>query len=78
MLAQHKAELGHKHVTEVTVFRDNSPQDVIPSIQLLFTIKDVPSVSDSGASRIRRDGPKNIVRTHRFDALTGEVAGGGV
>ena len=48
LLTQHKKDLGHKHVTDVTIFRDNDAHE-LPSIYLLFTIKDVP---DPGTSHV--------------------------
>jgi hypothetical protein len=79
LLAQHKAELGHKHVTEVTIFRENHSQDTVPQIQLLFTVKDVhgseAGEDENGDLNARHDraGPRNIVRTHMFDALYGRI-----
>jgi hypothetical protein len=41
LLAQHKKELGIKHVTDVTIFRDNDLRIEEPMMYLLYTIKDV-------------------------------------
>jgi hypothetical protein len=79
LFAQHKAELGHKHVTEVTIFRENHSQDTVSHTQLLFTIKDVhgseAGKEGNGGLNVRHDraGPRNIVRTHTFDALNGGI-----
>ena len=45
-MLQHKAELGVKHVTEVTIFRDNLPSE-FPEVQLLFKIADVVDPQDT-------------------------------
>jgi hypothetical protein len=66
--------LGVKHVTEVVIFRDNFPQNVEPTLQLLFKIKDVPDPApdaESGqALRIRGsvldDELRNKVRIHKI------------
>ena len=77
MLAQHKAELGIKHVTEIVIFRDNW-EGSTPYVQLLFRIKDVPDPApdlapdaESGqALRLRSsllgDGLKNKIYTHKI------------
>lgn len=41
-LVQHKAELGLKHVTSITIFRDyEATPGIQPEVQLLFRIDDV-------------------------------------
>jgi hypothetical protein len=72
LLAQHKAELGTKYVTEIVIFRDNYPQDVHPCIQILFRIKDVPDpdVDLSQDLQIRssvlEEGLENRIRVHKI------------
>lgn len=78
LLAQHKAELDIKHVTEVVIFRDDFAQDWSPYVQLLFRIKDVPNPApdpalgaESGqALRLRSsvldDGLKNKIHIHKI------------
>lgn len=43
MLAQHKAELGIKHITAVTIFRDNNddPDNNGPYVYMLYKIEDI-------------------------------------
>ncbi|KAI4929772.1 hypothetical protein J4E86_011714 [Alternaria arbusti] len=77
LLAQHKAELSIKHVTEIVIFRDNW-EGSTPYVQLLFRIKDVPDPApdpapdaESGqALRLRSsllgDGLKNKIYTHKI------------
>ena len=77
MLAQHKAELGIKHVTEIVIFRDNY-QGLTPYVQLLFKIKDVPSPAPDPApgaesdqalrlrSSVSDDSLKNKIYTHKI------------
>jgi len=77
LLAQHKAELGTKHVTEVVIFRDNFDY-LTPYVQLLFRIKDVPSPAPDPApgaelgqalrlrSAVLGDGLKNKIYTHKI------------
>jgi hypothetical protein len=63
MLLQHKAELGVKHVTHVTIFRDDDSKEpgLLLEVQLLFWIEDVP-VPVAG----KQDG--DGVRIHEFRA----------
>lgn len=43
LLAQHKAELGTKHIPAVTIFRDSDddPDDNDPYVYMLYRIEDV-------------------------------------
>lgn len=43
MLAQHKAELGIKHITAVTIFRDNNddPDNNDTYVYMLYKIEDI-------------------------------------
>ena len=76
LLFQHKAELGTKHVTEIVIFRDNFPKGTMPSVQMLFKIKDVPEpaaavgAESARALRLRSslldDGLKNKVHLHKL------------
>ncbi|KAH6875074.1 hypothetical protein BKA58DRAFT_334135 [Alternaria rosae] len=89
LLAQHKAELGIKHVTEVVIFRDDFAQDWSPYVQLLFRIKDVPNPApdpalgaESGqALRLRSsvldDGLKNRIHIHKIFPDTRALVIGG-
>ncbi|KAF1832885.1 hypothetical protein BDW02DRAFT_553766 [Decorospora gaudefroyi] len=76
LLAQHKAELGHKHVTDITIFKDNYPPNTIPSVQLLYRIQDVPKPEQNAnnalqaRSKVMHTGPKHIIRIHKLDADT--------
>jgi hypothetical protein len=84
MLLQHKAELGDKHVTSVTIFRDND-RTAATEVELLFTIGDVqdpdsdvemPDAEDSSRVRrsvdVRQDG-KNVLRVHDIRIASGTV-----
>jgi hypothetical protein len=76
ILIQHKAELGIKHVTEITIFRDDGPETVGVDVQMIFKIKDVPNPGDVGmvdtdsALHVRDQATldlhsRNIIRVHR-------------
>ncbi|KAF2125733.1 hypothetical protein P153DRAFT_298865, partial [Dothidotthia symphoricarpi CBS 119687] len=69
LLAQYKAELGIKHITEVTIFRDNTPPDWMPDVNMLFKIEDVPEKTDTDDSHQAlqtRGRRKNTIRVHRI------------
>ncbi|KAG9186293.1 hypothetical protein G6011_02849 [Alternaria panax] len=48
-VAQHKAELGTKHVTAVTIFRKNNddPNDNDPYVYMLYRIEDIEEMDTS-------------------------------
>jgi hypothetical protein len=84
LLLQHKAELGDKHVTSVTIFRDND-RTAATEVELLFTIGDVQDpdsdveMPDAGSSvkvqrtvdvRHEHEG-KNMLRVHEFRMVGG-------
>ncbi|KAF2824629.1 hypothetical protein CC86DRAFT_419772 [Ophiobolus disseminans] len=81
MLIQHKAALGIKHVTDITIFRDAYLAKT--KIQLLFTIKDVPNPHNEddvkeGGPKIRQHVDrnhevKNVLRVHKFRVEGGKV-----
>ncbi|KAJ8116723.1 hypothetical protein OPT61_g1914 [Boeremia exigua] len=58
LLMQHKVALGIKHITSITVFRNNPPpgqaHSEIPEVQLLFSIAEGPSGGGQGAVSARR------------------------
>ena len=75
-LLQHKAELGIKHITSVTIFRDTYDDDFQARVMLLFGIEDVPTpmegitVHDAQVSNIRcsvdvTHSGETIVRVHK-------------
>jgi hypothetical protein len=72
---QHKRELGTKHVTDVTIFRNGDEDDgEVPLVHLLFGIYDVPEpvtyVGSFGGVSIRheqvRNDEKEFTRMHEF------------
>lgn len=77
ILAQHKAELGTKYVSKMTIFKDNGPEDMSQAwTMLLFKIEDVPTQGPAGvighvdsAVRIRDQaqhvGLENVIRVHK-------------
>jgi hypothetical protein len=88
LLLQHKKDLGVKHVTEVTIFRDKVKEQEhfdYPQIQLLYKIEDVPEpeekmsdVEGSGGDVqvrrvVRRDEGHGMLRVHEFSLWGGEV-----
>jgi hypothetical protein len=50
MILQHKAELGVKHMTDVTVFRDSAAyvghEEAKAKVMMLWTIEDLERVED--------------------------------
>jgi hypothetical protein len=82
ILLQHKADLGVKHVTEVTIFRDEFKELYdYPQVQLLYKIEDVPQPDqempdvDTRDGRVRhvvtRDEGHNMLRVHEFRVSVG-------
>lgn len=81
MLVQHKAELGTKHITPITIFRDSHEglrEGLLPQVQPVFAIENVPvpddDMGDGHSSRVRRrvdvsNGGKNVLRVleHHVD-----------
>jgi hypothetical protein len=78
---QHKAQLGHKTITKVTVVRPENEEDneyVDPS--LVFHVEDAPEPPpdeevkpslkvdrrDSGAVEVRRHGKRSFIRVHKL------------
>ncbi|RMZ69880.1 WD domain-containing [Pyrenophora seminiperda CCB06] len=68
LLAQHKAELGIKHVTDITIFRENYPPETSPAIHILFRIEDVHTLDGSigGRAQARDTGPNSVIRIHHI------------
>jgi hypothetical protein len=82
LLAQHKKELGTKHVTSATIFRDNNddPDDNDPYVYLLYRIEDVDEM-DTGVQAIQighdiqprgQADLQNLIRTHKIFNTRGE------
>jgi hypothetical protein len=78
MLLQYKSDLGIKHVTDITVFRDTPLEwDTRPEVEMLFTVADVPPPNTEvpaakddkslvhRAVRVERGG-RGILRVHEF------------
>jgi hypothetical protein len=65
LLLQYKAQLGVKHITHVSLFRDDDPTNYQRQVQvmLLFWIEDVPATAV-----VETRGEERGVRVHEFRA----------
>jgi hypothetical protein len=66
LLLQYKAQLGIKHITHISLFRDDDPTNYEKQVQvmLLFWIEDVPAT----AVVVEKRGEEKGVRVHEFRA----------